>query len=76
MLNFKTVIVSDATTARSDAEHNAALSSLLNLFADVMTTQEVIERTEASAGKAAQSNERDPQASQLKVITVAAQSSQ
>jgi ureidoacrylate peracid hydrolase len=53
MLNFKTVVVSDATTARSDAEHNAALSSLFNLFADVMTTQEVIERAEASAGLAA-----------------------
>ena len=48
MLNFKTIIVSDATTARSDAEHNAALSSLLNLFADVMTTQEVVERIELS----------------------------
>jgi ureidoacrylate peracid hydrolase len=59
MLNFKTVVVSDATTARSDAEHNAALSSLFNLFADVMTTQEVIERAEASAGLAADVSGRD-----------------
>ena len=59
MLNFKTVIVSDATTARSDAEHNAALSSLLNLFADVMTTQEVVERAEASTGRTADASGRD-----------------
>lgn len=50
MLNFKTIIVSDATTARSDAEHNAALSSLLNLFADVMTTDEVVSRVSRPVG--------------------------
>ncbi len=42
MLNFRTIVVSDANAARSDAEHNASLSNLLNMFADVRTTDEVI----------------------------------
>ncbi|HXH23831.1 MAG TPA: cysteine hydrolase, partial [Vicinamibacterales bacterium] len=42
MLNYKTVMVSDGNAARSDAEHNATLSNLFGLFADVMTTDEVI----------------------------------
>ncbi|MBM3487342.1 MAG: cysteine hydrolase [Alphaproteobacteria bacterium] len=42
MLDFKTFFVADANAARSDAEHNAALSSLLNLFADVRTTEETV----------------------------------
>ena len=42
MLNFRTVVVSDANAARSDAEHSASLSNLLNMFADVRTTDEMI----------------------------------
>jgi len=42
MLNFQTIVVSDANAARSDAEHSAALSNLLNMFADVRTTQETV----------------------------------
>lgn len=42
MLNFRTVVVSDANAARSDAEHSAALSNLLNMFADVRTTDEMV----------------------------------
>lgn len=59
MLDFKTIVVSDATTARSDAEHNAALSSLFNMFADVMATREVIERVSP------QLNDSDSQAKAL-----------
>jgi ureidoacrylate peracid hydrolase len=44
MLNFKTVMVSDGNAARSDAEHNATLSNLFGLFADVMTTDEIVGR--------------------------------
>ena len=44
MLNFRTVVVSDANAARSDFEHNASLTNLFNLFADVMTTDEVLDR--------------------------------
>lgn len=44
MLNFRTIVVSDANAARSDTEHNASLTNLFNLFADVMTTDEVLDR--------------------------------
>jgi len=42
MGDFKTVMVSDANAARSDAEHVAALATLIQFFADVRTTDEVI----------------------------------
>lgn len=42
MLNFRTVVVSDANAARSDAEHSASLSNLLNMFADVRSTDEMV----------------------------------
>lgn len=50
MLNFRTVVVSDANAARSDAEHNASLTNLFNLFADVMTTDEVLDRLRRTPG--------------------------
>ena len=49
MLNFKTVMVSDANAARSDAEHNATLATFYAIFGDVMDTAYVIERLEANA---------------------------
>ena len=42
MADFKTVMVSDANAARSDAEHLGALVSLVQFFADVRSTDEVI----------------------------------
>jgi ureidoacrylate peracid hydrolase len=42
MLNFKTIMVSNANAARSDEEHVATLSTFIQLFGDVMTTDEVI----------------------------------
>jgi len=42
MGGFKTVMVSDANAARSDAEHVAALATLVQFFADVRTTDEVL----------------------------------
>jgi ureidoacrylate peracid hydrolase len=41
-LGFHNIIVSDGTATRSDEEHNAALTSLIQLVADVMTTDEAI----------------------------------
>jgi ureidoacrylate peracid hydrolase len=38
MLNFKTVMVSDANAAMTDAEHNATLASIYSTFGDVMET--------------------------------------
>ena len=43
MLNFRTIVVSDATATRSDEAHNASLSAMFNHFADVFTSDEIIE---------------------------------
>jgi len=56
MLNYKTVMVSDANAAATDDEHNATLANILRIFGDVMSTDEVIARlvkAEAPALKAA-----------------------
>lgn len=47
MLNYKLVFVSDANAALSDAEHNATLATMLRVFGDVATTDEVISRLAA-----------------------------
>jgi ureidoacrylate peracid hydrolase len=49
MGDFKSVMVSDANAARSDAEHVAALATLVQFFADVRSTDEVIGLLNASA---------------------------
>ncbi|HZQ07791.1 MAG TPA: isochorismatase family cysteine hydrolase [Anaerolineae bacterium] len=43
MLDFKVLFVSDGTSAMSDYEHQATLDTLAQSFADVMTTDEVIQ---------------------------------
>jgi len=43
MENFRTIMVSDANSARSDAEHAATLASFYSIFGDVMTTAELID---------------------------------
>jgi ureidoacrylate peracid hydrolase len=42
MDGFKTVVLSDANAARSDAEHIASLATILQFFGDVRTTDETI----------------------------------
>jgi ureidoacrylate peracid hydrolase len=42
MMNYKVVFVADGNSANNDAEHNATLSSLAMIFADVATTEEVV----------------------------------
>jgi len=42
MLNYRTVMVSDANATSSDEAHNASLNALFNRFADVFTTDEVV----------------------------------
>lgn len=42
MDGFKTVLVSDANAARSDAEHTASLATILQFFGDVRSTDEVL----------------------------------
>jgi ureidoacrylate peracid hydrolase len=47
MLNYKTVMVSDANAAATDDEHNATLANMLRIFGDVLATDEVIARLTA-----------------------------
>jgi ureidoacrylate peracid hydrolase len=42
MLNYKTIVVSDANAAHNDDEHNATLANILRMFGDVRTTHEVV----------------------------------
>jgi ureidoacrylate peracid hydrolase len=42
MDGFKTVMVSDANAARSDAEHVASLATVVQFFGDVRSTDEVL----------------------------------
>jgi len=50
MLNFKTIFVSDANAALTDAEHNATLVSMYSSFADVMDTDYLIGCLRRNAG--------------------------
>jgi len=44
MRNFKVIMVSDANAAHSDADHNASLAAVFQVFGDVMTSDEVLAR--------------------------------
>lgn len=50
---YKTVMVSDANAARTDAEHQAALLTFMASFGDVRTTDDVVALIEADARAAA-----------------------
>jgi ureidoacrylate peracid hydrolase len=41
-MNYKVIFVADGNAALTDAEHNATLNNMVTLFADVMTTEEVV----------------------------------
>lgn len=43
MDGFKTIVVSDANAARSDAEHTASLATILQFFGDVRASGEIME---------------------------------
>lgn len=43
MLDFKTIMVSDATAALSPEEHRSALENVIQQFGDVMSTDEIIQ---------------------------------
>jgi ureidoacrylate peracid hydrolase len=42
MLNYRTILVSDANAALSDEEHNMSLANVLTTFGDVLSTDEVM----------------------------------
>ena len=41
-MNYKVIFVADANATSTDAEHNATLNNMVRLFADVMTTEQLI----------------------------------
>jgi ureidoacrylate peracid hydrolase len=41
-LNYRVIFASDANAALTDAEHNATLNNMMFLFADVMSTDEIV----------------------------------
>jgi ureidoacrylate peracid hydrolase len=49
MLNFKTVMVSDALAARSDELHSASLTAFYSNFGDVQTSTEVLQALDRGA---------------------------
>ena len=53
MMNYRTLMVSDANATSSDEAHNASLNALFNRFADVFTTDEVVALLDASSSTAA-----------------------
>jgi ureidoacrylate peracid hydrolase len=54
MMNYKVVFVADGNAAFTDAEHNATLTSMAILFADVMSTDEVVAKLGATQPRAAE----------------------
>jgi ureidoacrylate peracid hydrolase len=54
MRNFKVIMVSDGNATHSDADHNASLAALFQVFADVQTANDVIDRLHRDATEAAE----------------------
>jgi ureidoacrylate peracid hydrolase len=52
MMNYKVIFVSDGNATSNDDEHNAALGNMLAMFADVMSTDEVVGYLGQAAAKA------------------------
>lgn len=53
MRNFKVAMISDANACHSDADHNASLSAVFQVFGDVMTCDEATARLTAAPSAAA-----------------------
>ena len=49
MLDFRVVVLSDATAALTDEEHQASLNVLIQEFADILVTGEVLDELRANA---------------------------
>jgi len=47
-MNYKVIFAADATATWTDAAHNATLANMSMVFADVMTTQEIVKLLRAS----------------------------
>jgi ureidoacrylate peracid hydrolase len=51
MMNYKTIVLTDGCAAHTDTEHNASLSNLLNMFADVRPSEDVAQLIAAGRGQ-------------------------
>ena len=51
MLDYKVFFVADGNATHTDAEHNATLTAMANIFADVSTTDEVLTLIQAASRK-------------------------
>jgi ureidoacrylate peracid hydrolase len=54
MMNYKVIFVSDGTATHNDEEHNATLGIMLAMFADVMSTDEVVSCLSRTSSQAAE----------------------
>jgi ureidoacrylate peracid hydrolase len=54
VLLVKVIFVADGTATYNDEEHNATLGIMLAMFADVMTTDEVVVRLSGPMRQAAE----------------------
>jgi ureidoacrylate peracid hydrolase len=52
MLDFRVVVLKDATATLSDEEHQASLNILIQEFADILTVDEVLDELRANAPRA------------------------
>lgn len=51
MQNFRTVMVTDANAAMTDAEHNASLVAFYLSFGDILSTEAIVARLDGQAAK-------------------------
>jgi ureidoacrylate peracid hydrolase len=54
MMNYKVIFVSDGTATWTDDEHNASLGIMMAQFADVMSTDELVDRLSRDVRQAAE----------------------
>jgi ureidoacrylate peracid hydrolase len=52
MMNFKTIMVTDANAANTDEEHNSSLVNFYLTFGDIMSTDQVIDCLNARTSQA------------------------
>ena len=60
MLNYRTLVVSDANATTTDEAHNASLNALFTRFADVFSTDEVVTLLDAASPVATTKDARTP----------------
>ena len=60
MMNYRVIVLADGCGCRSDQEHNASLSNLMNMFADVRSCESVIQMLEVDGSAPGEPKHVDP----------------